>query len=306
MDMETFAGEICAAVEKELGIGFRAEVREVRKNNGVLLHGLLVLSEGQEVVPTIYLERFLEAYEAGAAFEEVVRRVLSAYEEANTKGCIDMGFFRSFKDVRDRICYRLIGRKGNEGLLEGIPYVGFLNLAICFYYSYHGEMLGDGTILIHNSHMEMWGSNMMELLALSKRNTPRIRPWECWGLQEIVKEMIEAEGMGNDTAVPEGILEAVCGDVPMMILTNTIRIHGAACMLYPGVLEKMAQRIGKDFFILPSSIHEVILLPDTGKESSEALKEMIRNVNSTKVAPEEVLSDTLYRYDSSQGRVVKA
>ena len=148
MDMETFAGEICAAVEKELGIGFRAEVREVRKNNGVLLHGLLVLSEGQEVVPTIYLERFLEAYEAGAAFEEVVRRVLSAYEEANTKGCIDMGFFRSFKDVRDRICYRLIGRKGNEGLLEGIPYVGFLNLAICFYYSYHGEMLGDGTILI--------------------------------------------------------------------------------------------------------------------------------------------------------------
>ena len=111
--------------------------------------------------------------------------------------------------------------------------------------------------------------------------------------------------MGNDTEVPEGILEAVCGDVPMMILTNTIRIHGAACMLYPGVLKKMAQRIGKDFFIFPSSIHEVILLPDTGKESSEALKEMIRNVNSTKVAPEEVLSDTLYRYDSSQGRVVK-
>ena len=111
MDMETFAGEICAAVEKNLGREFRAEVREVRKNNGVLLHGLLVSSEGQAVVPTIYLERFLEAYESGAAFEEVVCRVLSVYGEANTKGCIDMGFFRSFEDVRDRICYRLIDRK---------------------------------------------------------------------------------------------------------------------------------------------------------------------------------------------------
>lgn len=156
MDMETFVREICAAVEKELGREFRAEVREVRKNNGVLLHGLLVSSEGPAVVPTIYLERFLEAYVSGAAFEEVVRKVLSVYEESNTKGCIDMDFFRSFEDVRDRICYRLVGMKGNEALLEEIPYIGFLNLAICFYYAYHGEELGDGTVLIYNSHMEMW------------------------------------------------------------------------------------------------------------------------------------------------------
>ena len=299
MDMETFAGEICAAVEKELGIGFRAEVREVRKNNGVLLHGLLVSSEGQAVVPTIYLERFLEAYEAGAAFEEVVRRVLSAYEEANTKGCIDMGFFRSFKDVRDRICYRLIGRKGNEGLLEGIPYVGFLNLAICFYYSYHGEMLGDGTILIHNSHMEMWGTCTAELFDLAGRNTRRLFPWKCRGLDEVLGEMAEP-GEGADGEETEGTFRGI----PMKVLTNNKGIHGAACILYPGVLDSVAQEMGGGFFILPSSVHEVILLLDTGNEDSGELKKIISAVNTTQVAPEEVLSDTLYRYDRADKRVV--
>lgn len=305
MKMETFAEMICTEVRRALGGKASVEVREVRKNNGVILHGLMFRKQGCNVSPTVYLDTYREAYEAGTALEPIVQSIMNSFRESGNWDSADMEFFRSFERVRDRICYRLIGRKGNEALLEEIPYIEFLDLAVCFYYAYDGE-LGDGMVLIYNSHMEMWGSNVMELYALSNRNTSRIRPWECCGLQEIVKEMIEAEGMDNDTAVPESILKDVCGDVPMMILTNTIRIYGAACMLYPGVLEEMAQRIGKDFFILPSSIHEVILLPDTGKESSEALKKMVRNVNSTKVAPEEVLSDTIYRYDSSQGRVVKA
>ena len=118
MDMEVFAGKVCTAVEKELSSEFRAEVSEVRKNNGILLHGLLISSKGQTVVPTIYLERFLEAYESGMPFKEVVDRVLSVYRESSHEGCTDMEFFRSFENVRDRICYRLIGRKGNGELLK--------------------------------------------------------------------------------------------------------------------------------------------------------------------------------------------
>ena len=75
-------------------------------------------------------------------------------------------------------------------------------------------------------------------------------------------------------------------------------------MLYPGVLKEMADRIGGDFFIIPSSVHEVILLPDTDKGLNEALKQLIWEVNRTKVAPEEVLSDALYRYDRANGRVM--
>ena len=299
MDMEVFAGKVCTAVEKELGSEFRAEVSEVRKNNGILLHGLLISSKGQTVVPTIYLERFLEAYESGMPFKEVVDRVLSAYRGSGPEGCTDMEFFRSFENVRDRICYRLIGRKGNEELLDGMPYIEFLDLAICFYYSYHGEQLGDGTILIHNSHMEMWETCTAELFGLAKRNTRRLFPWECKGMGEVLQEMADS-GEGADVEEPEGTF---CG-IAMKILTNSRKTHGAACILYPGVLDGMAQEMGSDFFILPSSIHEVILLPDTGYGDNEELKGMIREVNSTQVALEEVLSDTLYRYDRADKRVV--
>ena len=116
---------------------------------------------------------------------------------------------------------------------------------------------------------------------------------------EVLQEMADS-GEGADVEEPEGTF---CG-IAMKILTNSRKTHGAACILDPGVLDGVAQEMGSDFFILPSSIHEVILLPVTGNEDHEKLKEMIREVNSTQVAPEEVLSDTLYRYDRADERVV--
>ena len=298
MNMKVFADMICREVGRRLGEGVCVEVRDVRKNNGTILHGLLARKEGCNVAPTIYLDTYLEAYERGMPLGPIVRRMLDAYQENWGEGPIDMGFFRSFERVRDRICCRLIGRERNEALLEEIPYIEFLDLAVCFYYAYRGG-LGDGMIQINNSHMEMWGSNMMELLALLKRNTPRLFPWACCGIEEVLTET----ACGDDADFRH-ILDALCEEVPMKILSNERRIQGAVCMLYPGVLKEMADRIGGDFFIIPSSVHEVILLPDTDKGLNEALKQLIWEVNRTKVAPEEVLSDALYRYDRANGRVM--
>lgn len=301
MEIEVFAEKICREMRREFGNEVRVETIGVRKNNGVILHGLMARRQGWNVAPTVYLDTFLEAYEAGAAFGPIVGRVRDIFRENLEKRPADMGFFRSFEQVRDRICYRLVGRKGNEGMLAGVPYIDFLDLAICFYYSYNGEM-GEGTIQIDKSHMEMWDTCIAELFSLSKRNTPRLFPWECGGLREVLEEMAAQDGGYEDL---ESLPEELCREVPMMVLGNTRKSNGAACILYPGVLEEMVRRIGGSFYILPSSVHEVILLPDTGMESGvEELKELIKDVNSTHVAPEDVLSDTLYRYDSSQGRVV--
>lgn len=171
MNMEVFTDMISREVRKRLGEGVCVEVRKVMKNNGTIRHGLMARRAGCNVAPTIYLDTYLEAYKQGIPFGVIVRRVLDAYQENWGGESVDMGFFRSFEQVRDRICCRLIGRERNEALLEEIPHIEFLDLAVCFYYAYRGE-LDDGMIQINNSHMEMWGSNMMELLALSKRNTP--------------------------------------------------------------------------------------------------------------------------------------
>ena len=299
MRIEEFTEKVRDAVEKELGNGYRVEAKEVRKNNGVILHGLMVLEEGQNVAPTIYLDTFLEAYESGATFMSVLNRLLDICRmEAEKKG-IDMEFFRLFEEVRDRICYRLIRKEGNEGLLEDMPYIGVLDLAICFYYAYHSEALGDGTVLIHNSHMELWGTCTAELFGLAKRNTKRLFPWTCQSMVEVLREMAGQDAETEDAAGQDAFLQ----EAQMKVLSNTRRIDGAVCILYPGVLESLAREEGHDLYILPSSMHEVILLPDTGAPSAEELKRMVREVNDTQVAPEEVLSYSLYRYRRTDGRV---
>ena len=299
MRIEEFAEKVCGAMEKELGDGYRVECREVRKNNGVIRHGLTVLGKGRDVAPTIYLDMLLEAYGSGTPFTAILNRLLDICREDAAKRDIDMGFFRSFEKVRDQICYRLVSRERNEGLLQEMPYVGFLDMAICFHYAYHDDALGDGTIPIHNSHMELWGTSIAELHGLARNNTERLFPWRCQSMAEALADMAGPDGSLEGTAGLDWSLE----EVPMKILSNARRVHGAACVLYPGVLERLAWKEGSDLYVIPSSVHEVILLPCIGAPQPEELEGMVREVNRTQVAPEDVLSDSLYRYSRAEDRI---
>lgn len=301
MEINAFADKVCKAVRNKLGTDYRVEVKQVRKNNGVIHYGLLILSKEQNVAPTIYLDAFLEAYERGSTFGMLIERMLSIYGAGVPDENVDLDFFRFFEKVKDRVCYRLIGRNGNEDLLRDIPYIEFLDLAICFYYAYQGEQLGEGSILIHNSHVEMWGCCTAELMRLAQENTPRLFPWICGSLGDIVSGMLEPEGCGREEDVR---LEDGFGDeIPMKVLTNEKRTQGAVCMLYPGLLAQLAEEEKRSFYIFPSSVHEVILMADRGKGEAESFKQMIVEINDAQVEPEEVLSDSLYYYDFAEKKV---
>lgn len=295
MEINTFAGKVRDAVEKKLGETYKVEVREVQKNNGVVLHGLLILADDRNVIPTLYLEPFWEAYESGTSLAEIVRRLIKIYREDLPKASIDMEFFRCFEKVSGRICYRLVRQKGNEELLQDIPHIPFLDLAICFFYAYSGETLGEGAILIHNSHMELWSTTVKELLELAQKNTPELFPWRCNSMEHVLREMMTEKEYLDE--MPQEESEGFFAGNPLWILSNMQRVQGSSCMLYPGLLKRLAEKEGNSFYILPSSIHEVILLTDKGMETPERLKDMIAEVNRTQVAPEEVLSDSLYYYD---------
>lgn len=293
MDITDFAQKVCKAVKEKLGEQHTVELKEVRKNNGVLLHGLLISSGSHNVVPTIYLDHFFRAYNEGMTFAEILRKLLEVYGQDVPARSINMEFFRDFEKVQDRICFRLIGQAGNEELLRDIPYVEFLDMAICFFYAYKGNELGEGSILIHNSHMKMWECSVADLMGLARRNTPALFPWQCCTMEEVIREIIDRERQG----------ELLAEEVPMKVLSNRQRMNGAACLIYPEVLEGLAEECKTDLYILPSSIHETILLADSGKERPGELKSMIIQVNRTQVAPEEVLTDSLYRYDRGKKRV---
>lgn len=299
MEMKDFAEKVRAAAGEELGRDYKVEIKNVRKNNGVCHTGLIVLEKGRDTAPTIYLEDFLAAYGDGMSFSDIVSSIVRVCRRGLVKEKVETEFFRHFESVRDRICYRLVGREGNGSFLEEIPHMEFLDLAVCFYYSWSDDVIGRGSILIYNSHMEMWGTSTEELYKLAEVNTPRLFPWMLDTLPEILCEAGEEDCCGELKNLPQENIP----DIPMRVLTSSNRRYGAACVLYPGVLEKVAERMGGDFYVFPSSIHEVILMPCDGMVTEEYMKTMISDINNKQVDPEEVLSNSLYRYDTQKKKL---
>lgn len=300
MEMSVFSEMVCAAVRGELGKDYKVEAKRIRKNNGIFQEALLISCKGQTVIPNIYLGRFWEAYKSGIPFSVIVSRIVSIYRWDEPNDSMDIEFFRDYGAVRDGVCYRLIGRSENEDLLENIPHMEFLDMAICFYYLFHAKGLREGIIPIFNSHMEMWGVCREDLLRQAQANTPRLLPWECRALSEIVHET--AEQAGYDIPPDQ---EDIARRIPMMVLRNQTKFHGAACILYPGVLEGIAAGVG-NLYILPSSVHETILLKDDGRVCAGKLRQMVMEVNREQVAPEGVLTDSLYYYDSARKEILMA
>lgn len=293
--MNLFSGKVCRALSQSLGDGYQVKLQDVTKNNGVKLCGVVILTDRQNVSPTIYLEPFLDSYNEGMPLTDIIARVTELYRSSVLDRSEDFSFFRSFDLVKDRICYRLINRGKNAELLEQIPHVDFLDLAVCFYYSHDSAAFGIGSVRIFNRHMAEWGCSTAQLMRLAQRNTPQLFPGQALDMQDVLQKALE------DAGEELGAIE-LPQELRMKVLTNARKVNGAAVMLYPGMLRSVAQELDSDLYILPSSIHEVILLAAEGQEDEE-LRRMVRDVNETQVAPEEVLSDEVYYYDRRSDRV---
>lgn len=273
---------------KKMGEGIHIKTQRVRKNNNVVYLGLIIHQEGSNIAPTLYVNSLYEEYQMGADMEDLAERVMESYHQGTVKKDITMDFFLDFEKVKDRIAYRLINAKMNEELLEDIPHILYLDWAICFYYAFHDEAIGDGMILIHNSHMDMWNTNHEELMKLAGVNTPKLFTPLLMSMGDLLKSMRMEQVASN-----------------LYILTNEQKCQGAVALLYPGMLKKAAELLGGDFFILPSSIHEVLLLKKQEYDDTDILLDMIDEANSNHVMEEEILSNHLYYYDSKQGKMME-
>lgn len=287
MTYEDFLCCVQTKVQQELGEEVRVLLHRIPKNNGILLDGLSIQEGEQGISPTIYLNDFYRDFQKGTEIPGLVEQILDIYQESRIEGKIDTDFYRKYENVCDRIACKLVSFERNRELLKKIPYVRYLDLAAVFYYLMEHEELGSGTILIYNSHLEMWHVTKEELYRQARENTLRLTPWEFYSIKDIVQDLME-EG-GEQEEIPEPSL-------PMYVLTNKERNLGAAVMLFDQVLAQVGERLKEDYYILPSSIHEVIVIPAEFAIPRKELENMVREINATQVLPQEVLSDRVYYY----------
>lgn len=310
--------------------GDEAEVKltPVRKNNGVVLNGLVIMEKQHHITPTIYLEGFYEEYKGGRNFIEVVLKIIQLYERSRIEQGGSMDFFKDYEQVRKKIYYKLINAGKNKELLEEAPYIPYLDLAIVFYYDCSNELFGNAAILIKNSHLKMWNVDVYELYKEAVINTPKNNPYEIKTMEEVMKEILiesmkeelsngmekesreeeflSAEGMDELAKQLIGQTEKTDNQTPMYVLSNTERIHGAACILYGHLLEDISKKINDNLYILPSSVHEMIIIPASFAGKTSDLKLMVEEINETQVEEEEVLSNSVYFFNRSTKKLEMA
>lgn len=288
----------------QMGAKIKIDIHETSKNNGVTYYALAVLKEGCNVSPNIRLDDFYHAYMEGMSIAEIAEEVIKILEGGNGTPCLDLRFFTDFEKAKDHILFKVVSYELNKKRLREIPHIKFLDLAVTFYYGIRLEKIsGDNaSIQIERSHLELWNIDEGMLFDLAMENTVRKMPARCATICEVILSIMKE----NNIIPKEGSVEKFkreADEVPLYVLSNDKNYFGASVIYYPGVLQKIAKKLGCDLIILPSSIHEVILMPATDKKRLEDLNEMITDINADHVTREEVLSNHWYYFDLERNEI---
>ena len=331
MKYELFTEELTECIINMAEPGEEVTVRKILKNNDTAFDSVTVKQPGCNMTPTLYFQDLKRSFDEGMEMDELARSVLS-YSRTGSgvwpAEDFDPGDYSYF---RDKVMFRLVSSDRNRQYLRHRPHRSNLDLEIVYYYQCRIGKESMGTISVGDEDLNRWGISEEDIYRDALRNTPILNPPVICPITDLLNSFLDPEeGTDPHTPVrdtdPEESTDPhtpVCdtdpdeGDeievpvyepdlygntpVPLLVLTNESKYCGAACMLYEGLLRNLSDEIRSDLFIIPSSIHEVLLLPDEGEFSEEELSALVCEINAHFINPSEILSDHVYRFKRLSG-----
>lgn len=268
----------------------QVEISVVKKNNGVSKAGLSIREDEQDVSPLLYLDNYYIHYQNGEILENIIRNIRADYDEKVQMFAAKIPNLREFENIRGKVIYRLVNYEKNKETLEDCPHIRLHDLAVTFRWVARIDDVGVSTSLITNEQVKEWGVSINDLVLAARQNTPRLFPAKIVDMEEMLA------GMVSFILYP--------GTIPMYILTNEQVINGASALLYGDILKDFANKKGTDMYILPSSIHEVVMVPADRIDDPKELSSIVHDVNTTVVSTGDVLSDSVYYYDRKKDQIL--
>lgn len=287
MDYTDFLEKVQREMEDRLGEGTTVRLTKIWRNNGSRLVGMTILREGENAAPAIYMEEYYGQYLRGVPLEKIAERILACAKSQWKTGCMNTDFFTDFQQAAAHIFCRVINYEKNEKLLLELPFRRYLDLAVVYYYRMEQEPFEKASILIKKEHLSIWEITPEELDEMAVENTMRILPSEVTDISTLIYEMTGMKVVSE---------EPVC----LHVLTNSDRNYGAVGMIFDRALEKISEKTRGDFYLLPSSVHECMILPPDVPMTVPQLRQMVSEINAEHVADEEVLGDSVYYYDAQK------
>ncbi len=276
----------------------KIQVIPIYKNNDQLYDNLSIFEHGQTAAPSLYLNRFYEIYQDTADLKATLQIMENFYRMHLNDLPIENVVFSTFEEVKERLGCRLLSVRKNRHLLEPLPFLPFLDLALVFYYLIPTPDSSSATVLITKEQLSGWGIDQKVLVDTALQYAPSNYPPLLLSLPEMMCELM------NPFQPMDEIQQAEENEMPLYILTNQEKLYGASAMLYPQVLSNFSRQISGDLYIIPSSIHEVLLLPASAVEGQQDLDRLVQEVNQEHLAPQDVLSDHVYYYSQKKNRIL--
>lgn len=300
-DYMKFTEELRARVAAELGEGYETGIQQVAKANIGVTDALNVFrKDGKgKAGPAFYLPPLFGEYRKGRGVEDIAGDIAAAYhaQAADMEGLAgSLGDIMSYGSIKDRLYFRLLCTERNRAFLKNVLHFEVLDLSMVVYILVRADGSGVGSVPVQNRLLESWGVPAEEVRGQAGKNTPLLFPPRVLHLASAMADILRDAGTGGAAGM-EAAAENMPEGAGPYIMTNTKGINGFSTVLYPGVLAGFTGFGRKNLYVLPSSVHEALLLPADGAMAPQELQEMVREVNGTVVEETDILSDTIYYYD---------
>ena len=262
--------------------GISVETVNVDKLQNSSYRGLSIKEAGTDVAMTMNMMPVYEEIQEGRSKELVLgsfaREVRERMEEMPI---FDVGVIRNYDVMKENLSMQMVSNQGNEKMLSDVPHKVMADLAAV----YRIQVGRDISFLVTNDMIRSYGITEAQLMEDAEKYAPQHAPLSIRSMAEVMAEMM-----------PPG-MELPDQEPKMFVATVQEQAYGSGVLAYPQFMEMAEDRLEGDFFVLPSSVHELLLVPDNGEMKWRELEEMVKTVNATTVDPKEQLSDHVYHYD---------
>lgn len=288
MTRKEFVEQLKETVKAELADkGYEVSLVNVNKVSEAYL-GLNVKKDGTMASPVYNMDKAWLEYMKTEDLEGIAEEII----KMTMKNDVTIDFdFSNYEAVKDRLFVRASNIESNGGFLKNVPFRKTCDLALTCHIDFGKKGHTMMSAVITKDMLKRFGVTEDQLLDDAIGNTKKTKPAM---IKTLYGTVCELSGQDYDAAA----------DVPVFVLTNRETIFGAPVLFYDGVMEMIGKKLG-NFYVLPSSVHETLIMRDDGQDA-KSLAEMVRSVNRSEVKPEERLSDHVYHYDCETGKLTVA